>query len=340
MGTIWFVIWGILWGVYFLLDGFDLGAGALMPFTTRNESDRRKLFNAVGPFWDGNEVWLITAGGVTFAAFPGTYATMFSALYSALMLVLFALILRGAGAAMREEAEKPAYRSLWDWCFTIGSFLAAFLLGVAFANIFKGIPIDGDGVFHGSLFSLLNYYGLVGGLLFFVFFATHGLIWLAFKTSGELHDRVAGLAGKFWIVLLALSLIFIMATATQTSLFGNYIARPILFVIPLLMLAGLAMTGIFIKKTAWKRAWFASSLFIFCVTMFGVVGMYPSLLPSSIHPSFSRTIANSASSPLTLRIMLVVALILIPIVVIYQSWIYRLFSGKVSGEESGYHAGL
>ncbi len=340
METVWFILWGVLWGVYFLLDGYDLGAGALMPFIARSEEDRKKIYNSIGPFWDGNEVWLITAGGVTFAAFPGTYATMFSSLYTALMLVLFALILRGAGLAMREEMIRPSSRRIWDVCFYIGSFTAALLFGVFFANIFKGVPIDGEGVFRGTFFTLLNPYGLLGGLLFLVFFFTHGSIWLALKTKGDLHHRAARLAGRFWIVLLALSVFFLLFSATSTNLYGNYLSNPILFIIPLVTVTALALTGVFIKQGAWIKSWGTSALYIFSVTMFGVIGMYPSLMPSSIDPAFSRTIHNTASSPLTLKIMFGVVVVFTPIVIIYQAWIHKLFGGKVGGEQSAYHEGL
>ena len=340
METIWFVIWGILWGVYFLLDGYDLGAGALLPFIARDEGDRHRIFNSIGPFWDGNEVWLIAAGGVTFAAFPGTYATMFSSLYSALMLILFALILRGGGIGLREETENPSARKIWDGIFFIGSLVAALLFGVAFANIFKGIPIDAEGVLHGNLLTLLNPYGLLGGLLFLTFFLMHGSIWLALKTNGNFHDRAARLSGYFWTALLLLSIIFLIATAFYTGLYENYLNQPILSIIPLLTVVGLILSGVYIKKGAWTKAWTMSSLYIFSATLFGVTGMYPNLLPSSLDPAFSRTIYNSASSPLTLGIMLAVALIFVPLVIIYQSWAYRVFKGKIGGERSGYHHGL
>ena len=213
-------------------------------------------------------------------------------------------------------------------------------MGVAFANIFKGIPIDAEGIFHGSLFTLLNYYGIIGGLLFFVYFCTHGLIWLTFKTDGDLHDRCVGLAGKFWLVLLAFVLIFIGSTITFTGLLVNYFASPLLFIIPLLMVTGLVLEGIFIHRKAWNRAWYASAAFIFFATLFGVIGMYPALLPSSIDQAYSCTIYNTASSSLTLWIMLVVALIFVPLVIVYQAWVYKLFADKVSGNYSGYHEGL
>ena len=160
--TIWFAIWGILWAVYFVLDGFDLGIGTLMPFIAKDEADRRAFYNSIGPYWNGNEVWLITAGGVTFAAFPKTYAVMFSSLYSALLLILFGLILRGVAMEFRSNFAGERWKKFWDACLWIGNFVPALLFGVAFANLFRGILIDGQGVYQGSLFSLLNSYGLMG----------------------------------------------------------------------------------------------------------------------------------------------------------------------------------
>ena len=187
--TIWFVLWALLWAMYFILDGFDLGIGSLLPFAARNEGERRVMFNATGPFWDGNEVWLISAGGVTFAAFPKTYAVMFSALYVPLLLLLFTLILRAVSYEFRNKIDHPAWRSLWDWVHFLTNFAAAVLLGVAFANLFRGIPIDANGVFHGNLLTFLNFYGLAGGLFFLVMFALHGALWLCFKTKGEMQER-------------------------------------------------------------------------------------------------------------------------------------------------------
>jgi len=334
--TTWFILWGVLWAIYFVLDGFDLGLGALMPVLARNESDRRVIYRSIGPFWDGNEVWLITAGGVTFAAFPGTYATMFSALYSALMLILFALILRGAGLGLRAEVEGRTWQRVCDYGFVIGSLTSALLFGVAFANIFSGIPIDADGIFHGSLFTLLNPYGLCGGALFLFLFLVHGSLWLAVKTEGEIQERAGNMAGKLWVALLIAAVVFLAATAFATELYRNYLETPVLFIIPLVVVSALVMTRVFIGKGAWWRAWACSGLTMFSSTMFGVVGMYPSLLPSSLDPGYSLTIHNSSSSPLTLKIMLGVVLVFVPLVVIYQTWVYFLFRDKVEEEGPGY----
>ncbi|MBI5118022.1 cytochrome d ubiquinol oxidase subunit II [Candidatus Poribacteria bacterium] len=334
--TIWFVLWGILWAVYFMLDGFDLGLGTLMPALAKNESDKQVVYGAIGPFWDGNEVWLLTAGGVTFAAFPGTYAVMFSALYSALMLILFALIVRGVALEFRNNADSVAWKKVWDVCMVFGSVLPAILFGVAFANIFQGIPIDAEGIYRGTLLTLLNAYGLLGGVFFLALFLEHGAIWLAVKSDGDLQKRAGSAARTIWPVLLVGAVVFLVVTWFRTGLYDNYLKNPVLFVIPAVAVASLLTTRVFIAKAAWWRAWFASSLVIVSATLFGVVGLFPVLLPSSLDSAYSMTIHNSASSPLTLKIMLGVALTFIPVVILYQGWVYNLFKGKATGKGTAF----
>ena len=330
--TIWFLLWGLLWAIYFMLGGFDLGLGTVMPFVAKDEKEVRTAYNAMGPFWDGNEVWLITAGGVTFAAFPTTYAVMFSTLYTPLLMILFALIVRAVSFEFRGQVDSPAWRKLWDACLFIGSFLPALLFGVAFANIFQGIPFDDKGAFHGTLLTLLNPYGIVGGVFFVIAFVTHGLLWLAIRSTGPIHDRAASFLPKVWAALLVVAVIFLVHTWFATRLYGNYLRNPILFAVPLLAVAALVAVRAFIARQAWWKAWFANSLFILTATLFGVVGLYPNLYPSSLNPSYSLTAFNSSSSPLTLTIMLVVALIFVPIVIAYQTWAYMLFGNKVTDE--------
>lgn len=334
--TIWFFLWGLLWALFFVTDGFDLGIGTLYPFITRNETEKRTLINAMGPLWDGNEVWLITAGGVTFAAFPLVYATMFSALYSALMLVLFALILRGVSFEFRGKVDHPAWRKLWDICIFIGSFAPALLFGVAFANIFKGIPIDQDGIYHGTLLTLLNPYGLLGGVLFVSLFIMHGLLWLCIRTENELHERSAALASKFWPALLTAAVMFLAASAVFTDLYKNYLAHPLYFLIILLSVAGLLGIKFYLAQASFFKAWLASALTITGATFFGVAGLFPNLFPSSIKAEYSLTAFNASSSPLTLKIMLMVVIFFIPIVLAYQIWAYTLFTGKVGRDELEY----
>jgi cytochrome d ubiquinol oxidase subunit II len=336
LGTIWFLLWGVLWAVYFVLDGFDLGAGMLAPVIATNDMEKRILMNAVGPFWDGNEVWLITAGGVTFAAFPGTYAVMFSALYSALLLLLFALIFRGISFEFRSKLSSPGWRKLWDTTHFLGSFLPALLLGVAFANIFKGIPIDKDGINQGTLLTLLNPYGLCGGLLFVLAFLMHGALFIACKTEGALRNRAMSVAEKLWPALLIVAVLFLVYSAVATKLFVNYLETPALFAILILPVGGLLMQRVYIGQKRMALAWTASAVTIAGVALFGVVGIFPALLPSSLDPAFSKTIANSSSSPLTLKIMLCVALTFVPIVILYQAWVYKMFSHKVTEKDVAY----
>jgi len=331
--TIWFLLWGILWAVYFMLDGFDLGLGTIAPFLARSDADRRVMYNAMGPFWDGNEVWLITAGGVTFAAFPTTYAVMFSALYTPLLLLLFALILRAVALEFRSKLTSGVWRKVWDACHFVGSFLPSLLLGVAFANIFRGIPIDGEGIFHGNLLTLLNPYGLLGGVLFVLLFAVHGALWLAIKAEGDLSRRAVRAAAGLWPALLLAAAAFLGASWFATGLYGNYVDNPALWAVPAGTVAALLAVRFLVAKRAWVKAWFASALTIAGAALFGVAGLYPVLFPSSLDPAYSLTIFNSSSSPLTLKIMLGVALTFVPVVIAYQVWGYYVFRGKVTQED-------
>ena len=333
---VWFFVWGLLWAIYFITDGFDLGMGSLLPFVAKNDAEKRIIYNSMGPLWDGNEVWLITAGGVTFAAFPLLYAVMFSSLYSALMLVLFALILRGVSLEFRGKVENPAWRKTWDACMFVGSLLPAILLGAAFANIFRGIPIDQEGVYHGTLFTLLNPYGLLGGLLFLSLFLVHGAVWLAIKSEGNLHERAVGTAKKLWWVLLIVAVAFLVASIFSTRLYDNYVAHPILFIFILITVLALLGTKIFLAKQSYWKAWFSSALTILGATFYGVIGLYPNMFPSSMDPAFSLTAHNASSSPLTLKIMLIVAIIFVPIVLVYQIWAYNLFKDKVTLDDLEY----
>ena len=334
--TIWFLLWGVLWAIYFILDGYDLGIGTLLPFLGKSDTDRRIMLNSMGPFWDGNEVWLITAGGVTFAAFPKAYAVMFSGLYTPLMLLLFALIIRGVSLEFRHQVDSPAWRRVWDWGATIGSFLPALLLGLAFANIFMGLPLDENGVFQGNLLTLLNPYGLAGGVLFVLLFAMHGALWLTIKSEGDLQRRAANLARTLWPVLVVLIGAFVVLTVIYTNLLANYLTNPLLLVLLVAPVLALLLLRRQIGKEDWWFAWGLSAAMITGLTLFGVVGLYPALLPSSINPDYSITIANAASSTLTLSIMLGVALVFVPVVAAYQFWLYRTFSHKVTEKELGH----
>jgi cytochrome bd ubiquinol oxidase subunit II len=331
----WFFLWGLLWAVYFMTDGYDLGAGTLLPFLGKNAEEKRAVIVSIGPFWDGNEVWLLTAGGVTFAAFPRVYSVMFSSLYSALMLILFALILRGVSFEFGSNVENPRWKRLWEACSFIGSIVPAILFGTAFANIFKGIPIDQNGIYTGNLFTLLNPYGLLGGVFFLLMFLMHGALWLAARTQENLQKKAVSAAKILWPIEVIVAVLFLVVSAFVTRLYDNYLAHPSLFIVIALAVAGLFGIEIFLIKKAYFKAWLCSALAIVSATFFGVIGLFPSMFPSSINPAYSLTAMNSSSSPLTLTIMLVVVIIFVPVVLGYQIWTYFLFKDKLKIEDYG-----
>lgn len=331
METIWFFLWTLLWAVYFILDGFDLGMGTLMPFLASDDHERRVIYNAQGPYWDGNEVWLITAGGVTFAAFPNAYAVMFSALYAPLLILLFCLIFRAVAFEFRSKCDSRTWVFSWDVCMTLGSFLPALLLGVAFANLFMGIPIDADGVYHGNILKLLNPYGLAGGVLFVVMFCYHGAIWLELKSEGNLQNKAFRTARVLWPVLLSLVLLFLALTGHYTESFDRLAQHPAAYAALAIAVIGLVASRLTLCSST-LVAWICSALFILGLTFFGVFGMYPGIILSSLDPAYSITVFNAASSPLTLKIMLAVTLCAVPVVLIYQAWVYWTFAHKVTRE--------
>ena len=332
LGT-WFFLWALLWAIYFVLDGFDLGMAIIMPFVSKTNDDRRTVYNSAGPFWDGNEVWLITAGGVTFAAFPTAYAVMFSALYAPLFILLFALIFRAVALEFRSKVDSPKWRCMCDVYLFLGSFLPALLLGVAFANLFMGIPIDGDGVYHGNILKLLNPYGLAGGVLFVLMFALHGALWLNYKSEGELAKRAINLASFLWYLVLSIVLLFLALTDIYTQLLVNINATPVFYVFLIIAVLALLCVRFTLNSKNHFLPWLCNALFILCLTLFAVMGMYPGIIISSIDPAFSVTVFNGASSHLTLQIMFIATMISIPVVITYQIWVYYVFSHKITQKE-------
>jgi len=328
----WFVLWAVLWSVYFMLDGFVFGIGFLSGFIAKNDTEKRILINSIGPVWDGNEVWLLTAGGATFAAFPTTYALMFSYLYTALLLLLFSLIVRGVSFEFRGKIDSAEWKSGWDTAIIVSSFLPALLFGVAFGNIFKGLPMDAAG-YHGGLLSLLNPYGIVTGLLFVLLFAVHGALYASVKTVGDLSARAFNLAKLLWIPLLLIAVVFLSYTAYATKLYDNYLKAPILFIAPAIAVLAMVATYFFMLKNAALKAFTASCITIVFVCVTGVAGLFPSLIPSSIDPAFNLTIFNSSSSQYTLVIMTVVAAIFVPTVILYKIWAYRVFRAPVTEKD-------
>ncbi len=329
---IWFILWGLLWAVFFALDGFDFGAGILYPFISKNEMEKKAVIHAIGPVWNGNEVWLITAGGATFAAFPTTYAYMFSYLYTPLLIILFALIIRGVAVEFRPKALTEGQKKLWDLGLFVGSFIPALLFGVAFGNIFMGLPFDDSG-YYGTLFKLLNPYGLLVGLLFLFTFIVHGGLWLSLRVPNSLAERALKKAKTFWYLQAVCAVLFLILTAVYTNLYDNFIKYPIWFIVLAMAVLCLLATGFLLMKDKRGKAFVTSALFIITLVFSGVIGLYPNLIPSSIDPKYSLTIFNSSSSPYTLKIMTIVVIIFVPIVLFYQAWAYKTFMYKITEEE-------
>ena len=338
--TLWFVLWGLLWAVYFMLDGFDFGAGMLRLFLSRDETDRRVSLAAIGPVWDGNEVWLITAGGATFAAFPGTYASMFSFLYLPMLLILFSLIIRAVSIEFRNKDEGPRWRANWDRLLALTSFTAPLVLGLGFGNIFRGLQFDTSG-YHGTFWGLFNPYGLLTAVLFVALFLQHGTLWLVYKTEGGLANRAAMFAGAWWYIVLAVAAAFLVVTGFATRLYDNYLAHPGWILVPALAVAALASVKVFAARARALAAFLSSCATIVLVIATGLIGLFPNLIPSRLDPAANLTIANSSSGPYTLRLMAIVALVVVPVVVVYQLFVYRFFSSRttrrdVEGPEGGY----
>jgi len=329
--VVWFVLWGILWTAYFVLDGFDLGTGILYGFLGKNDSERSALRRSLGPVWGGNEVWLITAGGATFAAFPTAYALIFSSLYSALLLVLFALILRGVALEFRGKRSAAGWTRLWDTGLIVASLVTALLFGAAFGNLFRGLPIDAGG-FRGTFFSLLSPYALLTGLFFVLIFCGHGALWVAFRLQGTLGSRALSLARRIWLFLPPAAVALMVLTSLSTDLEVNYRHHPLWAFVPVFAVLAFASTALFVARGRADRAFYSSCAAVALIMFSAFVGLFPFLVPSRLDPACGMTIFNASSSPYTLKIMTFVALILVPIVIAYQAWIYRIFREKISLE--------
>jgi cytochrome d ubiquinol oxidase subunit II len=321
--TVWFVLIAVLWTGYFVLEGFDFGVGILLPVLGDDDTDRRVLINTIGPVWDGNEVWLLTAGGATFAAFPEWYASLFSGFYLPLLLILLALIVRGVAFEFRGKVDSDRWRRNWDRAIFWGSLVPALLWGVAFANIVRGVPLDADHHFTGTLFTLLNPFGLLGGLATLGVFTLHGAVFLALKTTGELRDRALRLIGLISLPVAVIAAGFL--TWTQVS-YGRAEVWPVAFVAAAALLAGIvaARAG----REGWAFLGTALATVFTVVMLFG--NLWPNVLPSSTAAANSLTVHNAASSAYTLGVMTWVAVVFTPIVLAYQAWTYWVFRRRIS----------
>jgi cytochrome d ubiquinol oxidase subunit II len=334
--TVWFLLIAVLIGGYAILDGFDLGAGILHLFR-RNERERRQFARAIAPVWDGNEVWLLTGGGALFAAFPPVYATVFSGFYLAFFALLAALIARALGLELRAKETAPAWGRFWDLCFGLGSLVPALLLGVAVGNILRGVPIDARGHYTGSFLGLLHPYALLIGVLAVVMFTCHGALYLATKTADDLRDRLLGWAARLWIVWVLLhGVASVFSAVVSPWLFDQAGSRPLTWIFFGLMVISLCGIPLAARARRPGRAFLCSSVAIATAIGLAALGLFPRLVPSLTDLRHSLTIANASASPLTLKTMLIIALIGMPIVIGYTLYIYRVFRGKVAEGEGGY----
>ncbi len=322
--TVWFLLIAVLWGGYFFLEGFDFGVGMLLPVLGRHPDDRHAMLAAIGPVWDGNEVWVLVAGGATFAAFPEWYATLFSGFYLALLLILVGIILRGIAIEYRHRAEDPTSVKRWDLCIIVGSALPAFLWGVAFANIVHGVPLNSQHVFTGNLLTLLHPYALLGGTVTLTLFALHGALFLALKTEGEIRVNAARFASKLGPLVVVLAAAFLMWTQADSGRLATDLTAA---------LAAVALVAALFASAAGREGWaFASlgaAILLTVATLFG--DLWPDVLPSTTNEAFSLTVHNASSSPYTLGVMSWVALFATPLVLLYEGWSYWVFRKRVTG---------
>jgi cytochrome bd ubiquinol oxidase subunit II len=333
--TIWFILIFVLLAGYAVLDGMDLGLG-ILHLAARGDRARRQALAAVGPVWDGNEVWLLTAGGALFAAFPAVYATVFSGFYLALVLLLVALIGRAVSVEFRSRVASPHWRSLWDVVFSLGSIVAAILLGVALGNILEGVPINPAGEFAGTFLGLLNPLAILVGLMSLVTFTMHGAIALAHKTDSPGADRFGRLAYRLALVAVVLFLVTGAALGGEVPYLWDAVTQPLPVVLECVVLAGLASV---LWLTAFRRfsaAQVASSVAIASMIALAGAVLFPRLVPSSIDLAYSLTAENASSTQGTLWAMLIIALVGMPLVIAYTAWTHWLFRGKAKVEEEGY----
>ena len=327
LAILWFGIVGFFFIGYFVLEGFDFGVGMSMPFLAKDDTDKRVMINTIGPIWDLNETWLIVAGASLFAAFPYWYATLFDGFYLALLLILIALIARGVSFEYRRLGRSERWKTWFDWMIIIGSAVPALLWGVAFANIIQGVAIDETGTYVGTLFDLLNPYGLLGGLTTLMLFFTHGVQFIALKTDGELRQRARSLAIRSGLITIVVAASFLVWTVLQHLDLAHL---PVL--VGLAAAAAVALIGSWVANRAGAEKW---AFGLMAATITFAVGsilaaLYPNVMPSTIDPAYSLTIANASSSQYTLEVMTWVAVIMMPLVLAYQGFTYWVFRRRIT----------
>ena len=337
LADIWFVLFILIVSAYLILDGFDMGVGILHLPLARTDMERRTFLNSIGPVWDGNEVWLVIAGGVLFACFPLVYASLFSGFYLAFMLVLLVIILRTVALEFRSKEQSPRWRATWDTVFGAASAGLALLLGVAFGNVLSGVPIDADGNIQVSLIDLLTPFALLVGVTTVAMLAAHGAIYLVMKTEGELQARLERvlprLLGAFFVLNTLVVVAMVLFKQQITERYTNDI-WPVIF--PAAALLALIAAWMFVRRGETFRAFISSSAMIALLIISGAIGIYPNLLISTTDPAYNLTVTNAASADNTLTVTLIVAIIGVPFVLLYTAGVYYIFSGKATVDPDGY----
>jgi cytochrome bd ubiquinol oxidase subunit II len=328
----WFCLIAVLWSGYFLLEGFDFGVGMLLPFVPRSEAERGAMFETIGPVWDGNEVWLVVAAGATFAAFPAWYATMFSGFYLALLLLLFFLIVRVVSFEWRDKGESPRWRAVWLWANAIGSAGIALVWGIGLANLIHGVPLDSNGDYNGGLADLFTGYTVFAGIAFVLAFAFHGANYLALRTTSGLYERVRTAARRLAVPAVAVGAAFLIWTVAVAVDRNDKDVFPV--VLPAALgIAALALAAVFVYAGRSGIAFTMTALGTIAAVAALFTGLYPRVMVSSPNFGNSLDVAGAASAHYTLAVMTVVALIVTPIVLLYQAWSYYVFRARVTGED-------
>lgn len=330
--VLWFILVVVLFCGFFFLEGFDYGVGTILPFFTEDDTERRMLINTIGPVWDGNEVWMLTAGGAMFAAFPHVYATMFSTFYLALFLMLIGLIVRGVSFEFRSKHDCEGWRSAWDALICIGSILPAFLWGVAVTNLMQGFAIDENMIYQGTFFDLLSPYTIVGGLAFLMIFAYHGTAFLTLRLGDEsMVNRLRPFGLKIGVVAAALFVVWLALTISNTDMWNSTLSAALMVATAVVFIGSMLLMR---QKSG--KAFAASSLAIVFTTVAVFAGLFPRLLISTLNPEWNLTIYNASSTDYTLTIMSVAALFFVPLVLIYQGWTYWIFRKRITAKDLKY----
>ncbi len=346
MQTLWFWIVAVMVAVYVVLDGFDFGAGILHLLVAKNDEERRTVFAAIGPLWDGNEVWLLAGGGVMFFAFPKVYAAGFSGFYLPLMMVLWLLILRGISIEFRSLEEASMWRSFWDGVFFLSSTLMAIVLGAALGNVIRGVPLGPDGYFRGPLFTnfltgsepgVLDWYTVVVGVFALCVLAMHGALFLWYKTTGSVQERSRSLAQRLWLAVVVVGVLVTVATqVVRPALFANLVGRPLTWILAVGVAVGIAGVPVMLKRGEELKAFLSSAVFITCLLAATAAGAFPTMLASTLSPAYSLTVTNSSAGSLSLNVGLFWWVLAIVLAVFYFVMLFRSFKGKVDLSVEGY----